>query len=65
MIIFSVVAFGFWLWMIIDLIQRNDEEFGEYVNTNSKLLWILLLLFTGFIGALVYYFLIYNKYPKK
>lgn len=44
---FVVVATIFWLWMLIDAIKYQQE---------NKLMWVLVILFASFIGAVVYYF---------
>jgi hypothetical protein len=47
----------FWLWMLIDCLKRPDDKFkigGKY----AKLIWVLVIIFIGLIGALIYYFLI-------
>ncbi|MBT3324307.1 hypothetical protein HN681_03105 [archaeon] len=46
----------FWIWMIIDVVKRENFE-GE----NDKVLWIIVVLLAGVIGAAVYYFLIKKK----
>jgi membrane-bound ClpP family serine protease len=46
----GVAAFGFWIWMLIDCITKESSE------GNDKLIWTLVILFTHFIGAAVYYF---------
>lgn len=46
---------GFWLWMLIDCAKRDIK---------NKTKWILILIFTSFIGAILYYFLVRNKYKK-
>lgn len=56
-IIFSLI---FWLWMFIDCLKRKFDE---------KVLWVIVLLGTffigiGFIGALIYYFLVRKKLIK-
>ncbi|MBW6517088.1 MAG: PLDc N-terminal domain-containing protein [ANME-2 cluster archaeon] len=59
-IILIVVAFGFWILMLIDCLQRPRERFptgGEY----DKLIWCLAIFFVHFIGAVLYYFLVYKK----
>lgn len=53
-----------WFWMLIDVIQRDDTRFGENTDSSNKPLWLLIILLTGGIGALIYYFLIYKKYPR-
>jgi prolipoprotein diacylglyceryltransferase len=54
-----ILAFGFWLLMLKDCLQRPTERFlngGEY----DKLLWCLAIFFVHFIGAVMYYFLVYK-----
>ena len=41
---------AFWLWMLIDVITKCPSE------ENKKLIWILIVIFTGIIGAIIYYF---------
>jgi len=58
--IIVVVAFGFWLLMLKDCLQRPGERFpagGEY----DKLIWCLAIFFVHFIGAVLYYFIVYKK----
>ncbi|MFP4424371.1 MAG: PLDc N-terminal domain-containing protein [Candidatus Woesearchaeota archaeon] len=67
MFIFAIITIGslftvFWIWMLIDAIQR------DYKNENDKVLWIVVIALTGFIGALIYYFVVKHKErtkPKK
>lgn len=47
----------FWFWMLIDCLKRLDDNFAVGGN-NAKLIWVLVIIFTGLIGALIYYFLI-------
>jgi len=54
MAVFGLVMLGImavWLWMLIDAIKNTPSE------NNLKLIWILVIVFTGIIGALVYMFL--------
>ncbi|VVB94678.1 Uncharacterised protein [uncultured archaeon] len=57
LIIAAALLFVFWLWMLIDCLKRPDDKFAA-VGNNAKLIWVLVIIFTGFIGALIYYFLI-------
>lgn len=52
-----VFVIVFWLWMMIDCLKRQDDKFAIGGN-NAKLIWVLVIIFTGLIGALIYYFLI-------
>ena len=57
LIIPAVALIVLWLWMLIDCLKRPDDKFA-YGGNNAKLIWILVIIFTGLIGALIYYFLI-------
>lgn len=49
-----------WLWMLIDCLKRPDDKFAIGGNY-AKLIWVLVIIFTGLIGALIYYFLVKRK----
>ena len=58
--IIVAVIFGFLIGMFIDCLQRPREKFpdaGEY----DKLIWCLGIFFANFVGAVMYYFLVYRK----
>jgi len=44
--------FVFWFWMLIDCIKREFD---------GKVLWIILLIFLGFLPAVFYYFIVKRK----
>lgn len=46
----GLVATGLWLWMLIDCIS-NEPSTG-----NDRLIWVLVIALTGWIGALIYMF---------
>lgn len=45
----------FWIWVIIDVAKR------DFKKSDDKTLWILIVVLTGFIGAIIYYFLIVRQ----
>ena len=48
---FGLVALGllaFWIWMLVDCIT-NEPDKG-----NDKIIWILVIIFTHWLGALLY-----------
>lgn len=53
--IFFLVAGIFWLWMLIDAISKPNKD---------KAMWIIVLLLTGTLGAIVYFFAVKKKAPK-
>ena len=56
-VILGFILFVLWLWMLIDCLKRPDDNF-EIGGNNVKLIWVLVIVFTGFIGALIYFFLV-------
>jgi len=40
---------AFWLWMLIDAARRQFD---------NKTLWIILIIFLSFLGAILYFFLV-------
>ena len=49
-IVINLVLIVFWLWMLIDCATKEPSE------GNDKVIWILILIFTGWIGGLIYFF---------
>jgi hypothetical protein len=45
-----LLAGFFWIKMIIDIATSN------FVNKDSKIIWLLITFFLGFLGAVIYYF---------
>jgi hypothetical protein len=49
----GIASFVFWLLMFIHAASKPIE---------NKVLWIIILIFTGVIGAIVYYFVVKKKF---
>jgi hypothetical protein len=46
----ALAAMAFWIWMIIDCaINEPSQE-------NDKVVWMLVIILTNWIGALIYFF---------
>ncbi|MDO8682354.1 MAG: PLDc N-terminal domain-containing protein [Armatimonadota bacterium] len=48
--IVAALPLAFWIWMIVDCATKEPSE------GNEKLIWILIILLTGPIGAIIYFF---------
>lgn len=46
---FVIIPTIFWIWMIVDC------AVNEPGHDNNKIVWILVILLTHFIGALIYF----------
>lgn len=49
--VFGLVAFAFWLWMLIDVCTTTFPP-----GNDSKTMWVLIVIFLGGLGALIYFF---------
>jgi len=58
-LILAVFVFIFWLSMLINCMKRKFKE------SSDKIAWILVIIFLGIIGALVYYFIVKTKDKRK
>ena len=47
----------FWIWMLIDCVTKEPSK------GNDKLIWVLVILLTGFLGAAIYFFVRRPKRP--
>ena len=50
--IMGILGLIFWIFMIVDVVQR------KFKNENDKIVWVLVVILAGVIGALIYYFVI-------
>ena len=52
LIFFALAALAcvFWIWMLVHAVTNKGLGDGE------KIAWVLVILFTHFVGALIYFF---------
>lgn len=53
----AILGFALWIWALVDSLNR------KYHYHNNQLLWVLIIVFAGLIGAIVYYFCVVRN-PK-
>ncbi len=46
----GVLAFIFWIWMLIHAITNHG------LSGTEKVVWVLVVIFLHFLGALIYFF---------
>ncbi|MBI2551011.1 PLDc N-terminal domain-containing protein [Candidatus Uhrbacteria bacterium] len=49
MFVVGIAAFVFWVYTLIHAIKHDNKD---------KALWIVLIVFTGVVGSLIYYFVV-------
>jgi hypothetical protein len=58
--VIALVAIAFWVWMLVDCVQR---EFPPQ-DQNTKIVWILVIVLAGWLGALIYFFAVKKGKPN-
>lgn len=58
-LVLSVGLTILWIWMLIDATRR------EFPKSDEKVVWILVLVLAGIMGAVIYYFLVKRKLDAK
>jgi len=46
----GLACFALWVWMLIDCLTNNG------IPGSEKVAWVLVMIFTHFLGALIYFF---------
>ena len=49
-VVVGVLGTVFWIWMLIDCAVKEPAQ------GNDKLVWVIIILLTHFIGAAIYFF---------
>ncbi len=52
LLLLLLAAVGLWIWSLVDAIRVPDESF----RAGSRVVWVLVIALTGFIGSVVYLF---------
>ena len=47
--VFMFFAFLFWVWMLVEVATKETDE------GNTRLVWVLVVCLTNWIGALIYF----------
>ena len=59
LVLMAILFFVFWIIMLIDAATRKFK--GE----SDKVVWVLVIVLVGIVGALIYYFVVYMKDRQK
>jgi hypothetical protein len=59
LLIAIIIVKIFWVKMIIDAAKR------QFPKPNDKLMWILIIVFTSGLGAIIYYFAVKRRWAGK
>jgi hypothetical protein len=64
----GIAGMVFWIITLIDVAQRKDSEFPSAVkgtpSSNEQLVWLLVVVLTGVVGAIIYWAVVMKPYPR-
>ena len=46
-----LAAVAFWIWALVDAVRAPEDSY----RTGTKLVWVLVIAITQFVGAVIYY----------
>ena len=46
----ALIGFLFWLWMLVDCATKESDE------GNTKIVWVIIIIFASIVGAAIYYY---------
>ncbi len=50
-ILISLIGLVLLIWAVVDCVKNETDE------NNNRLIWILIIILLGWLGALIYYFI--------
>lgn len=66
--VLGVLCTVVWVVALVDILQRDPSDFPHARegrdDPNERLIWILIVLLVGFMGAIVYYFIVMKPFPR-
>jgi Phospholipase_D-nuclease N-terminal len=51
MLLLGIAGFVVWVWALVDIVKVPDDS---SFRAGNKLIWVLVIVFTGVVGAIVY-----------
>jgi hypothetical protein len=57
LIALGLMTTAFWIWMLVDCVTNKK------LSDNERIIWVIVIVFTHWIGALIYLFVGRNKRP--
>jgi hypothetical protein len=65
----AAVSVAGWIVVLVDVLQREPADFPNAragrEDPNDRLIWTLVVVLAGIIGAIVYYFVVMRPYPRR
>lgn len=60
----GIFLFVVWIMMLVDCAKRDNSDFPN-AGESTKTMWLLIIILASGVGAIVYYFVVRKKMPRK
>ena len=60
----GIFLFVVWIMMLVDCAKRDNSDFPN-AGESTKTMWLLIVILTSGVGAIIYYFMVRKKMPRK
>ena len=60
----GIFLFVVWILMLIDCAKRDNSDFPN-AGESTKTMWLLIVILASGVGAIIYYFMVRKKMPRK
>ena len=60
----GIFLFVVWIMMLVDCVKRGNSEFPN-AGESTKTMWLLIVILASGVGAIIYYFVVRKKMPRK
>ena len=60
----GIFLFVVWIIMLVDCAKRDNSEFPN-AGESTKTMWLLIVILASGVGAIIYYFMVRKKMPRK
>jgi len=57
-VLVAIAFLAFWVWMIVDAAKR------KFRNDLEKVIWLLVIIFASWVGAIVYFIVVRMMNPR-
>ena len=60
----GLFLFVVWIMMLVDCAKRDNNDFPN-AGESTKTMWLLIVILASGVGAIIYYFMVRKKMPRK
>ena len=64
--ILALISAVFWVIALVDVLRRPEWDFpSSQFGSNTRIVWVFVVLVLNIFGSLMYYFLVMRQHPRQ